>query len=77
MLVRLSAVVSETNATNTRLKLTDGQILVIPTAELMPTVAVGEEMTVVVQPAAEARLDQEALAKTLLNQLLSSEHGTA
>jgi hypothetical protein len=55
------------------LALSDNQELRIPKEQLQPLPAVGSEMTIKVAPSTEAMLEKEALAKTLLNQLLGNE----
>jgi hypothetical protein len=53
----------------------DGQELAVQKSELAPLPELGSSFVVTIMPQDEAELTHEALAKTLLNQLITPEHG--
>ena len=52
--------------------LEDGQTLTVDRAELSPGVEVGDIFNLTIQPATEAKLEREELARTLLNEILKA-----
>lgn len=71
MIMRKSATVTELNAKQAILTLENGQELKCLRDDLEPGVAEGKLYVVQILPEEEAKLSEEALARTLLNQLLS------
>ncbi len=55
---------------NSVIELEDGQLITVPT-QALNGITVGDPYTCLVLPEAEAALDQAALARTLLNQLIT------
>lgn len=70
MLLRKRATLEKVQGKQVVLTLENGQQLTLLRDELEPTVEVGAEYIVQIAPAAEAILEQEKLARTLLNQIL-------
>ena len=73
MIVRRQASIEKVNGKQVVLALESGERLTVGREELEPTVEVGTAFVVQILPAAEAALDQQALARTLLNQILADE----
>lgn len=70
MITRISAELQRIESGNAIFKLEDGQELLIPKGEAEPLAAIGTAYTIQVLPETEAKLSQDELAKTLLNQIM-------
>lgn len=75
MILRKIATLTELSAKHAVLSLENGQQLSCLREELEPGLVEGMQFVVQIIPEAEAKLEQEALARTLLNQLLSDDEG--
>lgn len=54
-------------------ELEDSQSLLVEKSELSPGAQVGDIFSLVIQPATEAKLEREELARTLLNEILHND----
>ena len=54
------------------LTLDDGQTLAVDRADITPSTEVGDQLSVMIRPVADAQLAKEDLARTLLNEILKS-----
>lgn len=73
MLLRKSAILTELTTKQATLTLENGQELKCLREELEPGVVAGTQYVIQIIPEQEAQLSQDALARTLLNQLLSDD----
>jgi hypothetical protein len=71
MILRIQATVQSLTASAAVLELEDGQVLTVSLRNLATRPAVGQVCTITVLPEAEAVLETEELARTLLNQLVA------
>jgi hypothetical protein len=72
MLTRIPAELQRIESGSAIFVLDDGQEVRIPKQDIEPASAIGTRYVFQVLPEAEAHLEQEALAKTLLNQIMSN-----
>jgi len=69
----ISAVVDRVEHGQVVIRFADGQEVKIAKEELQPLPAIGAELGITIALAEDAKLEQNALAKHLLNQLLGNE----
>ena len=77
MIAYKGAVVERVSGKQVVLSLDNGQTLTLLRDELEPNVAVGMEYRIQISPQAEAVLEQQNLARILLNQLLENVDQTS
>ena len=73
MIVRKSATLTEIKGKYAILTLEGGQTLELPHEDLEPTVSTGTAFTIQILPEAEAAMEKDELARTLLNQILEHD----
>ena len=73
MIVRKNATLERYQGKQAVLKLENGDELHIPREELAPTAEINQNFVIQILPADEAKLEQDALARVLLNQILESD----
>lgn len=73
MLTRISAELQRVEAGSAILVTQDGQELRVPKADLAPIPEMGTAYVLQVLPEQEALLEQEVLAKLLLNQIMRND----
>ncbi len=72
MLLRLQGIISTIENGTVAIALDDGQVLSVPARDLTPAPKAGDTYTLTVLPEAEARLQTDELARTLLSQLITN-----
>jgi len=77
MIVRKNATLERFQGKQAILRLENGAELAILREDLEPTGEIGREYTVQILPADEAKLEQDALARLLLNQILENDEQEA